>query len=96
MKSSSTNNKTNDANDNDDSNDMIMENNGNIFLSKFSKMSINDNSNCGSRQLTNNTSMSDSLLYNSRKTLNQNVPTTTTAIKTIVTIITFLIYLQNI
>ena len=67
MKSSSTNSKTNNSNDHDDSNDMIMENNGNIFLSKFSKMSINDNSNRGSRQLTNNTSMSDSLLYNSRK-----------------------------
>ena len=51
MKSSSTNSKTNNSNDHDDSNDMIMENNGNIFLSKFSKMSINDNSNRGSDNL---------------------------------------------
>ena len=37
MKSSSTNSKTNNSNDHDDSNDMIMENNGNIFLSNFLK-----------------------------------------------------------
>ena len=37
MKSSSTNSKTNNSNDHDDSNDMIMENNGNIFYPNFLK-----------------------------------------------------------
>ncbi|CAX39605.1 conserved hypothetical protein [Candida dubliniensis CD36] len=77
MKSTATNSKTTTTNYDDPKNDMIMENNGNIFLSKFSKMSINDNHNRNIRQLTNNTSMSDSLLYNSRKN-SQSKPFITT------------------